>query len=380
VLPVAVPAVGFLAHLAAWGLVESARLVDVMPWAVARVPAPAPGVLAGYYAAWAAWFAARNVLPAQPAGRALGAYARRAATGALVVCGLWIVCTPHLRAGRTALLEATFIDVGQGAATLVRFPSGHVLLVDAGGVGGGRFDVGRRVVEPAVWAAGVLRPTHVVATHGDADHIGGAPSVVADLRPLEVWEGVPVPPEPLLQQLTVAAAEAAAARRTIQRGDRIRFGEAEVMAWNPEPPGWERQRVRNDDSVVIEVRYGDVSILLTGDVETSAEAAVARLVEPAGVRVMLAPHHGSATSSTMPLLTAAAPALVVISAGRGNRYGHPHAGVLERYRAIGADVLRTDLDGAVMLRSDGRSVEVKTFTGRRLNLGPGSRPHRVPPA
>jgi competence protein ComEC len=378
--PAAAPAVGWLTHLAAWGLVESARLVDVMPWAVARVPAPALEVLAGYYAAWAVWFAARSASPERPAGRAVIACARKAAAGVIVVGGAWIVFTPNLRFGRTAFLEATFIDVGQGAATLVRFPSGQALLVDAGGAGAGRFDVGRRVVEPAVWAAGVHRLTHVVATHGDADHIGGAPSMVADLRPFEVWEGVPVPPEPLLQELTRSVARTGAAWRTVQRGDRVRFGEAEVIAWNPEPPEWERQRVRNDDSVVVEVRFGEVSILLTGDVETSAEAGIARLIGPAGVRVMLAPHHGSATSSTRPLLEAAAPDLAIISAGRGNRYGHPHAAVLGRYRSIGATVLRTDLDGAVSLRTDGRVVEVSTFTGRSLTLRPGRRRPRVPPA
>lgn len=378
-VPAAAPAVGWLTHLAAWALVESARLVDVMPWTVARVPAPAPGVLAGYYAGWAVWFAARRASPERPAGRAVLACARRAAAAALVVSGAWIVFTPNLRFGRTAFLEATFIDVGQGAATLVRFPSGHALLVDAGGAGAGRFDVGRRVVEPAVWAAGVHRLTHVVATHGDADHIGGAPSIVADLRPLEVWEGVPVPPEPLLQELIGSAARTGAAWRTIQRGDRIRFGKADVIAWNPEPPEWERQRVRNDDSAVVEVRFGDVSILLTGDVETPAEAGIARLIGPAGVRVMLAPHHGSATSSTRAFLEAAAPDLAVISAGRGNRYGHPHAAVLDRYRAVGARILRTDLDGAVTLRTDGCVVEVKTFTGRSLTLRPGRRTPRVPP-
>ena len=255
-VPAAAPAVGWLTHLAAWALVESARLVDVMPWSVARVPAPARGVLAGYYAGWAVWFAARSVPPARTAGRVLIACARRAGAGVIVVCGAWIVFTPHLRFGRTAFLEATFIDVGQGAATLVRFPSGHALLVDAGGGGAGRFDVGRRVVEPAVWAAGVHRVTHVVATHGDADHVGGAPSIVADLRPLEVWEGVPVPPEPLLHQLTASAERAGTVWRTVQRGDRVRFGAAEVIAWNPEPPEWERQRVRNDDSVVVELRFG----------------------------------------------------------------------------------------------------------------------------
>jgi len=379
-VPGAVPAVSWATHLAAWGLVESARLVDIMPWAVARVPAPSPGVMAAYYAAWIAWFAAWHLGRASAWSRSGARWLRRAAVLALAACGVWIVLTPSLRCGRTAFLEATFIDVGQGAATLVRFPSGHAMLVDAGGAGGGRFDVGRRVVQPAVWAAGVHRLTHVVATHGDADHVGGAASTVADFRPREVWEGVPVPLEPLLQQLRAVAGRAGAAWRTVQRGDRIRFGEADVVAWNPEPPAWERQRVRNDDSVAIEIRLGDVSLLLAGDVEASAEAGIAALVAPAGVRVMLAPHHGSATSSTWPLLEAAAPDLAVISAGRGNRYGHPHAAVLERYRAIGARVLRTDVDGAVALRTDGHTAEVTTFSGRTLTLRPGRRAPRAPPA
>jgi competence protein ComEC len=379
-VPGAVPAVSWVTHLAAWGLVESARLVDAMPWAVARVPAPEPGVMAAYYAAWCGWFAAAHLPPAVRRLPAMAGWARRSALVAVVACGGWIVLNPALRFGRTALVVATFIDVGQGAATLIRFPSGHALLVDAGGAGGGRFDIGRRVVEPAIWAAGVHRVTHVVATHGDADHVGGASSIVADMRPREVWEGVPVPPEPLLRQLRLAAGRAGASWRSVQRGDRIRFGDAEVVAWNPEPPEWERQRVRNDDSVVVEVRIGEVSLLLPGDIEAPAEAAIAPRLEPAGVRVMLAPHHGSATSSTWPLLFAAAPRLAIISAGRGNRYGHPHAAVLARYAAIGARVLRTDVDGAISVRTDGWTVDVTTFTGRRLTLRPDRRAQHVPPA
>jgi competence protein ComEC len=285
-----------------------------------------------------------------------------------------------LRAGRPAQLEATVIDVGQGAAALVRFPSGDAILVDAGGAGGGRFDIGRRVVEPAVWAAGAHGISHLVATHGDGDHIGGAAAVTRDLRPREIWEGVPVPPDPLVRELAAAAGRAGASWRTVQRGDRVRFGEADVVVWNPAPPAWERQRVRNDDSIVIEVRFGRVALLLAGDVEAAAEAEVARLLEPAGVRVLLAAHHGSATSSTWPLLRAASPALVVVSAGRGNRYGHPHPAVLERYRAIGAAVLRTDLDGAVRIRTDGTVVEARTFTGRRVVLAPRQVAPPAPPA
>jgi competence protein ComEC len=221
--------------------------------------------------------------------------------------------------------------------------------------------------------------THVVATHGDADHVGGAAPVAVDFRPREIWEGIPVPPEPLMQQLKAAADRTGAAWRQIQRGDRVRFGDAEVIAWHPEPAAWERQRVRNDDSVVVEVRLGEVSLLLAGDVESSGEAGIARLLEPAGVRVMLAPHHGSGTSSSWPLVEAAAPDLAVISAGRGNRYGHPHAAVLGRYHDVGAHIMRTDLDGAVTMRTDGRVVQVKTFNGRNLTLRPGRRAPRVPP-
>jgi competence protein ComEC len=380
VTPAGAAAVAWLTHAAAWGLVESARLVDVTPWAVLRVPAPGAPALLAYYGAWAAWFAAGALGGAAgPQGR-VRRVSRRAAAAILVASGAWIVWTPGLRAGRPAQLEATVIDVGQGAAALVRFPSGDAILVDAGGAGGGRFDIGRRVVEPAVWAAGAHRISHLVATHGDGDHIGGAAAVTRDLRPREIWEGVPVPPDPLVRELAAAAGLAGASWRTVQRGDRVRFGEADVLVWNPAPPAWERQRVRNDDSIVLEVRFGRVALLLAGDAEAAAEAEVARLLEPAGVRVLLAAHHGSATSSTWPLLRAATPALVVVSAGRGNRYGHPHPAVLERYRAIGAAVLRTDLDGAVRIRTDGTVVEARTFTGRRVVLAPRQAAPPAPPA
>lgn len=375
-----VPYASWVTHLAAWGLVESSRLVEWMPWAIVRVPAPASGVMAAYYAAWLGWFAVRRLPPAWRIAAPVARGSSRAMVLILLACALWIILTPPLRWGRTSRLEVTFIDVGQGAATLVRFPGGQAMLVDAGGSGGGRFDIGRRVVEPAVWAAGVHKVTEVVATHADADHVGGAASIVSDFRPREVWEGVPVPPDPLLRRLHVEADRTAASWRAVQRGDRIRFGDAEVVALNPPLPDWERQRVRNDDSVAIEVRFGGVSLVLAGDVEAPAEAAIASLLRPAGVRVMLAPHHGSATSSTWPLLGAAAPDLAIISAGRGNRYGHPHAAVLERYRAIGARILRTDRDGAISLRTDGRLVEVATFTGRTLTLRPGRPAPRVPPA
>ncbi len=378
--PATAPVFALATHLAAWGLIESGRLVEFMPWAVARLPAPAIGVAAAYYAGWIAAWALANVTRARAVPGGATRRARHAALAVAACAGTWILVAPQTRFARTALLEITFLDVGQGAATLVRFPSGHAMLIDAGGAGTGRFDIGRRVVEPAIWASGVHQLSYFVATHGDGDHIGGAASVVADLRPGEVWEGVPVPPEPLLQQLQAFDARAGGTWRTVQRGDALRFGDVAVSVRHPAVPDWERQRVRNDDSVVVELRMGVVSVMVTGDIEAAAEADLARIVEPAGIRVLLAPHHGSATSSTWPLLRAAAPNLAIISAGRGNRYGHPHRAVLERYRNAGARILRTDRDGAITLRTDGRTVTVRTFRGGSLTLRPSVRPDRAPPA
>jgi competence protein ComEC len=253
------------------------------------------------------------------------------------------------------------------------------MLVDAGGSGGSRFDIGRRVVEPVIWALGVRRVTYLVVTHGDLDHAGGAPSLVRDLAPLEVWEGVPVPPHPLLRTLHELVQQNRGAWRMVQRGDRLQLGGVDVVAWHPPLPDWERQRVRNDDSVVIELRFGQVSIVLPGDVEAGAEALMAPLIPPVPIRVVQVPHHGSGSSSSWPWLRALAPSLAVVSVGRGNRYGHPHAAVLGRYRILGVPLLRTDRDGAISLETDGRSLVATTFSGKRLTIGSKTGP-TIPPA
>ncbi len=366
------------AHLAARGLVESARLVDLVPQSVVRLAPPSIAVAAAYYAGVAAAFWLAGAESRRPVSSVPLRRARHAALTVAVLAGLWILLAPQTRLARTRQLEVTFFDVGQGASTLVRFPSGHALLVDAGGAAGSRFDIGRRVVAPAIRAAGAERLTYVVATHGDADHVGGAAAIVRDFRPAEVWEGVAVPPEPLMRHLRAASSGARGAWRTVRRGDVLSFGDVDVLIRHPAAPDWERQRVRNDDSVVMEIRSGDVSVVLTGDIESAAEAELAGLLEPAGVRVLQAPHHGSATSSTWAFIRAASPGAVIISAGRGNRYGHPHAAVLGRYAESGAQVFRTDVDGAITLRTDGRAAEIRTFTGRTAVLRPT--PARVPPA
>ena len=160
------------------------------------------------------------------------------------------------------------------------------------------FDIGARVISPAFWALGVRRLDYMSVTHGDVDHIGGAASVFRDFRPFEVWEGVPVPPHAPTRELRALADDAGTVWRTLQPADRVSFGEVDLVVHHPPRPDWERQRVRNDDSEVLEIRYGGVSFVFTGDIGREVERTIAPSFARAPIRILKVPHHGSATSSS----------------------------------------------------------------------------------
>ena len=352
-----VPAVaewaGRVGHWGVEGLVGSAALVDVMPALTRRVAPPSVFIVAAYYVALVTALVSRRIAPA------VGAAA----------CAIWIVAAPGASTlASERLLKVTFLDVGQGDAAIIQFPNGRTLSIDAGGLPGGTFDIGARVVSPAFWAAGVRRLDYMSITHGDDDHLGGAASVFRDFRPIEVWEGVPVPPHKPTQQLRELATAHGAAWRTLQLHDRVEFGAVELIVRHPPRPDWQRQRVRNNDSEVLELRYGGVSFVFTGDIGRETEQAIASSFENAPIRILKVPHHGSATSSSPGFITALAPDVAVISAGRGNTFGHPVPAVVDRYRKIGAAIYRTDVDGAVSVETDGTTVRVRTFMGRTLTL------------
>ena len=362
-------AVGWVAHIGAQGLVWSADLVRFAPAISWRVAPPSAAACAAYYAglvityvAWrGAWAADKRARRTTVALRAFGI----ALWG---TSGLWVLWNPALTPTGDGRVHVTFLDVGQGDATFVVFPRGATLLVDAGGLGVlSSFDVGDRVVAPVIRASGYRRIDRLAITHGDPDHIGGAMSVLREFRPREVWEGIPVPRSDPLTTLRVGAQSLGARWANVYAGDAISVDGVDVVAHFPFPPQWERQKVRNDDSLVLELRWRDVSILLTGDIGRVPEAGIAAGLGTAGgspplrpVRVVKIPHHGSLTSSSARFVEAIRPQVAVVSAGRSNHFGHPVPEVLERYRAVGAKVFRTDRDGAVFVETDGRTVSVRT--------------------
>jgi competence protein ComEC len=365
---------GYLTNLAARGLVDSARFVDVVPWIAVQVTSPSAWVVLVYYGACLAALVTRH----------------RATSAAICALALaqMLVGRPAVAPAASNQLRVVFLDVGQGDATFVSMPDGCTLLVDTGGawIGqpvsappdpdnapGAAFDVGERVVVPALRALGARSLDTLVLTHGDPDHIGGAPAVLRRFAPRAIWEGVPVPPFEPLKVLARQAWTSRTAWRIVQPGDFERHGAATIRVLHPPPPEWERQRVRNDDSVVLDVRLGEVSVVLPGDIGAEGERDVIPRLVPASTVILKVPHHGSASSSTHAFLSELHPSVAVVSAGRDNRFGHPAPQVVARYREAGVRVFRTDVDGAVFVETDGGSVWIRGWTGRGLTIVNGER-------
>ncbi|MBA3297051.1 MAG: DNA internalization-related competence protein ComEC/Rec2 [Acidobacteria bacterium] len=346
-------------HASATGLVESAGFVQLAPWLARDVPAPAWWLCAAYYLACGALLQRRT-------RAALVAFAL---TAALLVAGHPTSTRGQVAAPAAGTLRVVVLDVGQGDATVAMLPDGTNLLIDTGGLAGTSFDIGGRVVVPALRALGVRQLHALVITHGDPDHVGGAGVVMARFRPSNVWEGVAVPPHEALKVLTVRASEAGAVWRTVRPGDVERAGGVDIRVLHPPPPDWERQRVRNDDSVVLEIRYRDVSIVLPGDIGRDVERLLATSLLLAPVVVLKAAHHGSATSTSEEFLDATQPGAVIFSTGRSNRFKHPAQVVVDRLARRGVEMFNTAHDGAVFVETDGSTVEVRGWTGRKKTFG-----------
>jgi competence protein ComEC len=262
-------------------------------------------------------------------------------------------------------LELTAIDVGQGDCLLVVFPDGRRMLVDGGGIPAfgriarSQLDIGEDVVAPYLWDRGIRTLDAIAITHAHEDHIGGVPALIADFHPREIWTGA-TPESPEWQAVRDRAARTGAAIVPMQSGKRFAFGGAEIEILAPSPDYIPLDEPKNNDSLVMRFTYGARSFLLTGDVERAIEREMLEAGEIRPADVLKVAHHGSRTSSTDEFLDAIHPAFAVISAGFENSYGHPHPAIVGRLADRHTEILRTDLNGLITIRTDGKHLSVET--------------------
>ncbi len=253
-----------------------------------------------------------------------------------------------------------FIDVGQGSSVLIQTQH-HQLLYDTG-PSMGESDAGARMVMPTLRGLNLRRMDQLMVSHFDDDHSGGLASVLAMSKVMELRapEFMEMKPEAMLAAGRIPKIECEAGQRWIWDGVEFRvlhpsFDSRFMNAIKANPD-------RNADSCVLQVRASNGgSILLTGDIPKAVEESHLFGASLAS-EVLMAPHHGSKTSSSQALLDAVRPRWVVIQAGYRNRFGHPHPEVLARLQGT-AQILRTDLLGAVQMRWTAGVLQISDFWG-----------------
>ena len=266
------------------------------------------------------------------------------------------------------VLRVTSLAVGQGDATLIDFPDGRLMLIDAGGAPSGGADPGSRVVVPTLRARRRSRIDVVVISHPHPDHFGGILAVLRGVEVGELWDsgqGIAEGAGPVYEAILEEARKRGIPIRTPPELCKAqRFGAAELRVLAP-CPSYTRERGANDNSLVLRLSLGARAFLWTGDAEAAAEADL--LAEPHWLRadVLKAGHHGSRTSSTSSFVSEVLPKFAVLSCGARNRFGHPSPEVVERFQTLGTLALRTDRDGSIVFQSDGTALDVRSarFTG-----------------
>ena len=247
-----------------------------------------------------------------------------------------------------------------------------LLLIDGGGVLSfgphrvSRIDIGEDVVSPYLWSRSIRKIDVVALTHAHDDHAGGLPAVIANFHPAQLWTGAMAPSAAWSAVHQKALAENVQIRE-LAAGRSFNFGGARIEVISP-PAGYRPgASPTNNDSLALRVTFGQRSLLLTGDMEKPMERSALARAEPLRADILKVGHHGSNTSSIDSFLDAVSPEFAVISDGFENTFRHPHPKVLERLAAHDARILRTDQDGLITLRTDGRRISVETFRLERAS-------------
>ncbi|MFA4846259.1 MAG: MBL fold metallo-hydrolase [Patescibacteria group bacterium] len=258
----------------------------------------------------------------------------------------WIFSSAQTWPWQERPLKIWMLDVGQGDALLIEFPTGEEMLVD-GGPGDAVLAKLGSVLPPWDRTLDAL-----LLTHPDADHVTGILSVLDRYRVATIYESGVGAHTPFADAFVERVPTEESSHKLVQSGDVVTIGEvALTVLWPEETLEGKYPESRNNYSIAFLLTYGDTTVLFTADTEEQAEDVYAS--RAGNIDVLKVGHHGSLTSTSWNLLELTDPEVALISMGEDNSYGHPHPVILDRLKTIGAQIFRTDLDGDVLLTSYG---------------------------
>lgn len=272
----------------------------------------------------------------------------------LAVWGVWALAG-GARTSRT--MEVAFLDVGQGSATLVTWPSGRVWLVDAGPASwkDPRRNAGTEKILPYLHRIGVDHLDAVVVSHADLDHWGGLQGLAGKIAPTRLLVSVDsgTPGSPGFDSAVGTLVEKGWSVERIGQGQKLTYGDGarcEVLG-----PGLADPMPRNRASLVLRLVFDSSAVILAGDADSVAEAEILRSDLSVSAQVLLAGHHGSKHSTSLDWLEAIGPQQAVLAYGVKNRYGHPNSQVMERLDSVGCQAVHLPR-GSAIFRMDGHGV------------------------
>ncbi|PIQ45648.1 MAG: DNA internalization-related competence protein ComEC/Rec2 [Deltaproteobacteria bacterium CG12_big_fil_rev_8_21_14_0_65_43_10] len=265
-------------------------------------------------------------------------------------------------------LRVTFLSVGQGDSALIEFPKGKRMIIDGGGGGyNDSYDTGRHILAPFLWKEKIERVDYLLLSHPHPDHLNGLRFIAKNFEVKEIWtNGQSTDMESYLELMEIVNREGIK-KVTVNvetlpkyiNGVRVDIYNPPVQLFQGE--GMNIKSSFNNNSVVVKLRFKEVSLLFTGDVEEEAEKKLVQLGSRLESTVIKVPHHGSLRSNTEEFLGKVHPSYAVFSVGYKNRFGFPKMQVLERYRDLDSRTYRTDTDGAITMVTDGVSFRVEKF-------------------
>jgi competence protein ComEC len=266
-----------------------------------------------------------------------------------------------------ANLRATIIDVGDGSAALLELPGGHTIMIDGGGFADNAlFDMGARIIAPFLWKKKIRTVDTLILSHPNSDHLNGLIFIADHFHVKDLWTNNE--PSDTLGYRTLMQVVAKRNIRLHNYKDlptnRLINGVDLNLLYPPKDfadrKAAEKWRKSNNNSLVVKVSFGHIAILFPGDITATAEAELVAIAGPKlASTILIAPHHGSLSSSTDLLLDTVDPDVVIVSCGRNRRFNFPHPTIVKRYKGRGCTIWRTDRNGAVRISSDGQRLMIK---------------------